>query len=105
MDFVATGKKWAVDGSIVLAPRRHQSKLNQPSLMISTKEVLLTDLRAEVTALGMKAEIFFEHSLLKVNGKIIVRKDNATGKLHVEGPLCSDFYQVRRTVCSQYVTL
>jgi len=105
VDFVATGKKWAVDGSIVLAPRRHQSKLNQPSLMISTKEVLLTDLRAEVTALGMKAEIFFEHSLMKVNGKIIVRKDNATGKLHVEGPLCSDFYQVRRTVCSQYVTL
>lgn len=105
VDFVATGKKWAVDGSIVLAPRRHQSTLNQPSLMISTKEVLLTDLRAEVTALGMKSEILFEHSLMKVNGKIIVRKDNATGKLHVEGPLCSDFYQVRRIVCSQYVNL
>jgi len=56
VDFVATGKKWAVDGSIVLAPRRHQTTLKQPSLMLSTREVLLTDLRAEVTALGMKAE-------------------------------------------------
>lgn len=56
VDFVATGKKWAVDGSIVLAPRQHQSTLKQPSLMLSTREVLLTDLRAELTALGMKAE-------------------------------------------------
>ena len=56
VDFVATGKKWAVDGSIVLTPRRHQTTLKQPSLMLSTREVLLTDLRAEVTALGMKAE-------------------------------------------------
>ena len=56
VDYVATGKKWAVDGSIVLAPRRQQSTLKQPSLMLSTREVLLTDLRAEVTALGMKAE-------------------------------------------------
>ena len=58
VDYVATGKKWAVDGSIVLAPRRRQlvNSLKQPSLMLSTREVLLTDLRAEVTALGMKAE-------------------------------------------------
>lgn len=56
VDFVATGKKWAVDGSFVLAPRYRQSSLKQPSLMLSTREVLLTDLRAEVTALGMKAE-------------------------------------------------
>jgi hypothetical protein len=107
VDFVATGKKWAVDGSIVLAPRRHQSTLNQPSLMLSTKEVLLTDLRAEVTALGMKAEYgaLSGYSQLVVNGKIIVRKDNATGKLHVEGPLCSDFYSVRSVVCGQYVTI
>ena len=56
VDFVATGKKWAVDGSVVLAPRLQQSRTNQSSLMLSTREVLLTDLRAEVTALGMKAE-------------------------------------------------
>jgi hypothetical protein len=107
VDFVATGKKWAVDGSIVLAPRRQQSSLNQPSLMLSTKEVLLTDLRAEVTALGMKAEYgaLSGYSQLVVNGKIIVRKDNATGKLHVEGPLCSDFYTIRSVVCGQYVTI
>jgi hypothetical protein len=56
VDFVATGKKWAVDGSVVLAPRLQKSSVNQSSLMLSTREVLLTDLRAEVTALGMKAE-------------------------------------------------
>ena len=75
--------------------------------MLSTKEVLLTDLRAEVTALGMKAEYgaLSGYSQLVVNGKIIVRKDNATGKLHVEGPMCSDFYTVRSVVCGQYVTI
>lgn len=56
VDYVATGKKWAVDGSVVLAPRAHKSTLKQPSLMLSTREVLLTDLRAEVIGLGMKAE-------------------------------------------------
>jgi hypothetical protein len=56
VSLVATGKKWAVDGSVVLAPRLQQSNLSQSSLMLSTREVLLTDLRAEVTALGMKAE-------------------------------------------------
>jgi len=56
VDYVAMGKKWAVDGLIVLAPRRRQlvNLSKQPSLMISTREVLLTDLRADVTAFGMK---------------------------------------------------
>ena len=87
VDFVATGKKWAVDGSVVLAPRQHQSTLKQPSLMLSTREVLLTDLRAEITALGMKAEYgaLSGYSRLIVNGKIVVRKDNNSGKLNVEG--------------------
>ncbi|KAL7541835.1 hypothetical protein ACHAXR_011246 [Thalassiosira sp. AJA248-18] len=108
VDYVATGKKWAVDGSIVLAPRQQKMmSLKQPSLMLSTREVLLTDLRAEVTALGMKAQYgaLSGYSQLIVNGKIFVRKDNATGKLDVEGPLCDDFYTVRSVVCSQYVTI
>eukprot|EP00804_Cyclotella_cryptica_P026987 CCRYP_016658-RA/>CCRYP_016658-RA protein AED:0.04 eAED:0.04 QI:46/1/0.8/1/1/1/5/107/1053 len=107
VDLVATGKKWAVDGSVVLAPRLQKSALNQSSLMLSTREVLLTDLRAEVTALGMKAEYgaLSGYSQLIVNGKIYVRKDNITGKLDIEGPLCEDFYHVRSVVCGQYVTL
>lgn len=107
VDFVATGKKWAVDGSFVLAPRLHPSTLKQPNLMISTREVLLTDLRAEVTALGMKAEYgaLSGYSQLIVNGKIVVRKDNSTGKLDVEGPLCNDFYTVRSIVKGQFVTV
>lgn len=69
-----------------------------------------------------------------MNGKIVVRKDNATGKLDVEGkdvllhtldqtlsidqinikvnhdilspgPLCNDFYTVRSIVKGQFVTV
>ena len=39
-----------------------------------------------------------------MNGKVIVKKDNDTGKIDVEGPLCEDFFMVRSIVCSQYVT-
>jgi hypothetical protein len=107
VDFVATGKKWAVDGSLVLAPRRQGSSLSQPSLMLSAREVLLTDLRSEVIALGMKAEYsaLSGYSQLIINGKIFVRKDTASGKLGVEGPLCEDFFRVRSLVSSQFVTL
>lgn len=54
VDYVATGQKVAVDGSIVLAPRSTPSA--KPSIYVSDGEVLLTDLRAELIAQGMKAE-------------------------------------------------
>ena len=34
-----------------------------------------------------------------------MRKDNITGKLDIEGPLCEDFYNVRSVVTGQFVTL
>ena len=62
MDCIATGQRVAADGSIVLAPRRYP-KSNEASLssspasvMVSDGDVLLTDLRSEVIAQGMKAE-------------------------------------------------
>jgi hypothetical protein len=59
LDFIATGQRVAADGSIVLAPRRFP-KLNQQQLqsavMLSDRDVLLTDLRSEVIAQGMKAD-------------------------------------------------
>lgn len=45
------------------------------------------------------------YSQLVVNGKIVVKKDQETGALDIEGPLCEDFYSVRSIVCGQYVTL
>lgn len=45
------------------------------------------------------------YSQLVVNGKVIVKKDQDTGKIDVEGPLCEDFFTVRSVVCGQYVTL
>ena len=48
VDYVATGKKWAVDGSVVLAPRRRSvgGGEERPSLMLSTREVLLSEYRS-----------------------------------------------------------
>ena len=103
----ATGQKVALDGSIVLAPRVDKSSDDSPSLYLSEGEILLTDLRAELIAQGMKADYrtLKGHSQLVVNGSILVRKVQQSGKLHVEGPLCEDFYRVRGIVCSQFVVL
>merc|ERR1711862_890957 len=58
--YIATGQKVASDGSIVLAPlpkHNNNNKNNkQKSVMISNGEVLLSDLRSEIIAQGMKAE-------------------------------------------------
>lgn len=56
-DFVVTGKKVAVDGSMVLAPRLDEvvQKNRKKSIYLSSGDVLLTDLRAEIIAQGMKA--------------------------------------------------
>jgi cleavage and polyadenylation specificity factor subunit 2 len=105
LDYVATGQRVALDGSLVLAPKKKSSRL--PTIFVSDGEVLLTDLRTELIAQGMKAE-YSTHSgffQLVVNGRIIVKKSSATGKIEVEGPLCEDFFSVRSTVCNQYVVL
>ena len=58
LDGVATGQKVALDGSIVLAPRilTRESVLNHPSIYVSDGEVLVTNLRSELIAQGMKVE-------------------------------------------------
>ncbi|KAL3909984.1 MAG: hypothetical protein SGILL_007870 [Bacillariaceae sp.] len=105
LDYVATGQKVALDGSIVLAPQTSSSKI--PAIYVSDGEVLLTDLRTELIAQGMKAEYSAHsgYSQLIVNGRIIVKKMSDTGKIDVEGPLCEDFFSVRSIVCNQYVVL
>jgi cleavage and polyadenylation specificity factor subunit 2 len=108
-DCLATGTKVAQDGSIVLAPRP-DSKVNQalqPNILVSNGEVLLTDLRAEMIAEGMKADYKARkgYAQLIVNGKVVVKKDLESGKIGVEGPLCEDFYKVRSIVCGQFVIL
>jgi len=107
LDCVATGQQVALDGSIVLAPKSISEQERHRNVMLSDGDVLLTDLRSEVIAQGMKAEYSAHsgYSQLVVNGNIIVQKDQATGKINVEGPLCEDFFTVRSVVCGQYVTL
>lgn len=45
------------------------------------------------------------YSQLIVNGRIVVRKDQESGQINVEGPLCEDFFRVRHVVCGQYVQI
>ena len=109
IDYVATGQKVALDGSLVLAPRSNKRLRNHRpvSIYLSDGEVLLTDLRTDLIAQGMKAE-YSTHSgyaRLVVNGKVVVKKEQDSGRISVEGPLCEDFFTVRSVVTSQYVTL
>jgi len=117
IDRIATGQRVAQDGSIVLAPRRVVSPSNDSllnsnerktgNIMLSSGDVLLTDIRANLVALGMKA--FYStkagHQYLDVNGRIFLSRNKETGKIDIEGPLCEDFFTVRSIVCSQYVTI
>lgn len=108
-DCVANGQKVATDGSVVLAPRPFSktTEKEQPTIFVSNGEVLLTDLRAELIAEGMKADYSTRpgYAQLVVNGKVIVKKDQESGKFDIEGPLCEDFYKIRSVVCGQFVTL
>lgn len=107
LDYVATGQKVAADGSIVLAPRSATCGGKRPTIMLSDGDVLLTDLRSEMIAQGMKAEYSAHvgYSQLIVNGRIVVRKEQESGKINVEGPLCEDFFKVRHVVCGQFVQI
>jgi len=57
LNYIATGQRVATDGSVVLAPRIEPEKVRRHSvIMISNGDILLTDLRSEIIAQGMKAE-------------------------------------------------
>ena len=112
LNCVATGQKVALDGSIVLAPRLPSMLENtrKPSILLSDGEILLTDLRTELIALGMKAEYSAHtgYSQLLINGKVVVKKEqsqDSVGRMHIEGPLCEDFYTVRSILSGQFVVL
>jgi len=118
VDCVATGQTVAADGSLVLAPlatsrgkgRKAKSGhgiSGRPHILLSDGEVLLTDLRSTMIAQGLKAEYSTHkgYQQLLVNGRVVVMKDQTSGKIHVEGPLCQDYFTVRSIVCAQYVTL
>ena len=106
---VATGQRVAQDGSIVLEPRilSKAAAMRHPSVYVSDGEVLLTDLRSELMAQGIKVEYSTQAGIaqLIVNGKILVQKGQESRQLDVEGPLCEDFYTVRGIVQRQFVTL
>ncbi len=106
LDCIATGQKVAADGSLVLAPRG-QSQNHRPNVMLSHGDVLLPKLREKIINEGMKAEYSAHagYSQLIVNGRIVVRKDQESGEINVEGPLCEDFFRVREVVCYQYVQI
>lgn len=109
LNAVATGQKVALGGSIVLAPRALSkvATMRRPPVYVSDGEVLLTDLRSELMAQGMKADYSTQAGFaqLVVNGKILVKKGQESQQLDIEGPLCEDFFTVRGIVRGQFVTL
>lgn len=112
VDCVATGQKVAADGSVVLAPvamkgSTDSALVRKPQILLSDGEVLLTDLRSTMIAQGLKAEYSTHagHQKLVLNGRVVVTKDQNSGRIHVEGPLCQDYFTVRSIVCAQYITL
>ena len=109
LNVVATGQKVAQDGSIVLAPRALSkvATMRRPPVYVSDGEVLLTDLRSELMAQGMKADYSTQAGFaqLVVNGKILVKKGQESQQLDIEGPLCEDFFTVRGIVRGQFVIL
>ena len=106
LDYVATGKKVAADGSIVLAPRSSMID-DVPSIHLSLGDVQLTELNAELVAQGMKVEYTSRQGIaqLVVNGHIVVKKVQNSALIDIEGPLCEDFWTVRQVVCSQFITV
>ena len=85
----------------------HQEKtLQTNNIMISDGDILLTDLRSDIIAQGLKAEYSTHvgYQQLVVSSKIVLRRATG-GKISIEGPLCEDFFTVRRILCGHYVTL
>lgn len=105
VDCVATGDTVKANNSLVLAPRPPPS--TKPSVYVSDGEVLLTDVRAELIAVGLSAEYSTAagYTQLVVNNTIVVRKDNQSGRMQMEGPLCEDFFAVRSVLCAQYLVV
>lgn len=105
LDAVATGQKVALDGSIVLAPV--ESADDSQHVYLSDGEVLLTDLRSDLIASGMKAEYSSHvgYAKLVVNRKITIKRVSESGEIEVEGPLCKDYFTVRSLVCGLFATL
>ena len=62
----------ALDRSVVLAPRVGSND-NSPKIYLSDGDILLTDLRSEMIAGGMKAE--YRANQLVIIGNITVKKD------------------------------
>lgn len=105
VDSVATGEMVLANNSLVLAPQPPPSR--KPSVYVSDGEVLLTDVRAELIAIGLSPEYSTAagYSQLVVNQMIVVRKENDSGKIYMEGPLCEDFFSVRAILCAQYLVV
>ena len=65
-----------------------------PSVMIG--DVKLSELRRlmAMTLSSIKAEFTTSGDLI-CNGKVLIKKDQSSGELCLEGPLCKEYYQIR----------
>ena len=81
--------------------------LRKKTVMLSEGDVLLSNVRVQLRALGMKAEYRAgeDEEQLIVNKSILVRKRANDGKTRIEGPLCEDYFAVRSVLYNSFVML
>lgn len=83
-----------VSSTYELIPAPLASIPSGPSIIIG--DVKLSELRRLIalTLTSIKAEFTSSGDLI-CNGKVLVKKDQASGELYIEGPLCKEYYQIR----------
>lgn len=75
-----------------------------PSTMIG--DIKLSELRRllSISHSSIRSEFTSSGDLI-CNGKILVKKDQSSGELYIEGPLCKEYYQIRNLLYKSVITV
>jgi cleavage and polyadenylation specificity factor subunit 2 len=75
-----------------------------PSTIIG--DIKLSELRRllSISHASIKSEFTSSGDLI-CNGKVLVKKDQSSGELYIEGPLCKEYYQIRNIFYKSVITV
>ncbi|RWS18002.1 cleavage and polyadenylation specificity factor subunit 2-like protein [Dinothrombium tinctorium] len=97
------GKKESTGGRELLPTLRPLPPCQLPShLTIFVNELKLSDFKQVLMKNGVQAE--FSGGVLYCNNQVAVRR-NETGRIHLEGTLCEDYFKVRELLYQQYAVV
>ena len=94
----------AVNSTYELVPTSLSMIPPGPSTMIG--DIKLSELRRllSISQASIKSEFTSSGDLI-CNGKILVKKDQSSGELCIEGPLCKEYYQIRNIFYKSVITV